>query len=333
MNSDARVPSVSASTTTAARLAVVIAAALAPSCGGSHSPAAATTPTTTATPATAAGTSVGPSCQLGNGSAAASCEKKSGTPRLLSFVETAIDTVVREKPQLFDLKDTAAPGTTLYRVLDTDGYLDGIVDALRRQGACAERDPADPWYERILVKDSNDYSESYDVLLSSGYLRRGDGAFLETCTPASFPLDRSALDLPPAGSGCGRPYPPPVTRFNCKVHLPGIEYYTLDSTPIVGPDVEYCAAIGYTDGRSLCPIRQEGAPDRAACEAWRVGSAKDTARPGPTWTVADTGAYCTGLDMGCQNSPDNQFQLRVAKSGQYRVSAANGVSCTVDFRW
>jgi hypothetical protein len=114
----------------------------------------------------------------------------------------------------------------------------------------------------------------------------------------------------------------------CNVHLRSPEYDTLDSTPLVGPDTAYCADIGYTDGRSYCPVRPPGAPDRLACEVWRVGIAKDTGRPGPTWTKGD-GSYCTGAASGCQNSPDNQFQLWVQAGGPYVVAAANGVSCTV----
>jgi len=30
---------------------------------------------------------------------------------------------------------------------------------------------------------------------------------------------------------------------------------------------DYCAAIGYTDGRVRCPIRPEGHPDRVICES------------------------------------------------------------------
>ena len=37
---------------------------------------------------------------------------------------------------------------------------------------------------------TNDFSEDYDMLLSSGHMRRGDGAYRQTCTPATFPVDR-----------------------------------------------------------------------------------------------------------------------------------------------
>jgi hypothetical protein len=108
------------------------------------------------------------------------------------------------------------------------------------------------------------------------------------------------------------------------VHLKDIEYYTLDSTPIVGPDALYCQAIGFTDGRSLSPIRPEGDPEREACESWRVGKAKDTGRVGPTWSR--NGQFCTGAASGCVNHPENQYQVLVSKGGggTYTVCAENG---------
>ena len=129
--------------------------------------------------------------------------------------------------------------------------------------------------------------------------------------------------MPPAGSGCGRPYPPPISRFNVHVHGRAPEYYTIDSTPIVGPDKSYCFAAGFTDGRTLCPVRPEGSPDRIPCENWRVGRARDTGRPGPTWTN-DTGALCTGSASNCSNHPDNQYDVLVYKSGRVKACAESG---------
>jgi hypothetical protein len=264
--------------------------------------------------------------RLGPGDPHAVCGQ-AGSPHLLDEVETAIDWLVQNRPQLFDKSDVASPGSDLYKVVDTEGYLDGVAQVLRVFGVCAQRDPQDLAYERILAKGSNESSEAYDVLTSSGYIRRGSGSFVDLCQPASFPIQR-APDTPPPGSGCHAPYPPPVTRILCVVHLRSPEYDTLDSTPLVGPDTAYCAAIGFTDGRSFCPVRMPDDPERVACETWRIGTARDTERPGPTWTRGD-GSYCTGLPSGCQNSPDNQFQLWVSAGGPYVVSAENGVSCTV----
>jgi hypothetical protein len=244
-------------------------------------------------------------------------------------MESAMDLLVQQKPQIFDLNDEYAPGTRAYKVLDKEAYMEGLVAILRGTGLCSERDADDALLETIRAKEVADLSEDFDVLLSTGHMRRGTGMYRQTCSPSSFPVDR-ASDAPPIGSGCGRPYPPPITRFNCKVHLKGNDRYTLDSTPLVGPDVNYCASIGFTDGRSICSVRVEGAPDREACENWRVGKAKDTGRYGPTWTKSD-GTYCTGPDSGCENHPDNQNQIFTYKNGSYIVTAENGASCTVTY--
>jgi hypothetical protein len=262
-------------------------------------------------------------CPLGKGDVNAECSRR--TEALLGDVEGAMELLIQQKPQIFDLNDEYDVGTRAYKVVDKEAYMNGLVANLRAAGLCSERDPDDAIQETIRVKDAPDFSEDYDVLLSTGHMRRGTGAYRQTCTPSSFPVERSE-DAPPIGSGCGRPYPPPISRFRCKVHLKG-EFYTLDSTPLVGPDAVYCHSVGF-DGQTICPVRPEGTPDRVACEDWRVGKAKDTGRPGPTWTQAD-GSYCTGPESGCQNHPDNQYQLWTFRSGSYTVSAENGASCTV----
>jgi hypothetical protein len=306
-------------------------ALLGSSCGGS-SPSSSTPPTTVAPQPTPTPTPTGggsfyhSSCPLGKGDPNPSCER--GHSSLLQDMESAMDLLILQKPQIFDLNDEYSPGTKAYKVLDREAYMEGLVANLRAAGLCSELDPDDALLETVRAKDEPGFSEDFDVLLSSGHMRRGNGMYRQTCNPSAFPVERAA-DAPPIGSGCGRPYPPPVTRFNCKVHLKG-EFYTLDSTPIVGPDVNYCASIGFTDGRSLCAVRPEGAPDREACEHWRVGKASDTGRFGPTWTKAD-GSYCTGPESGCQNHPDNQYQLFTFVAGSYTVTAENGANCTVKY--
>jgi hypothetical protein len=108
-----------------------------------------------------------------------------------------------------------------------------------------------------------------------------------------------------------------------KVYQKGRDFWTMDSTPLSGPDPEYCRNIGYTDGRRYCPVRTEGSPERAACENWAVGKAKDTGRPGPTWTVGDQ--LCTGPESGCENKPDNQYQLNMYRYGVALACVQNGV--------
>jgi hypothetical protein len=312
----------------AAVAAVGIIAFSSLSCGGGSSPSTPTpsatvSPVPTPTPPTGGGGVGASSCSsLGNGDVNAECSK--GSSRLIDAVLIAMDTLVQTKPQIFDKTQEAGAGTGQYLVLDREAYLNGIVSNLTAAGFCAQRDPDDFNYERIQVKSENGFSENYDVLTGSGYMRRS-GIYRDTCTPASFPVDRG--DAPPAGSGCGKPYPAPISRMNCKVHLHGQEYYSLDSTGIVGPDVAYCAEIGYTDGRSLCPVRMEGSPERGPCEEWRVGYAKDTGRTGPTWTFK--GNYCTGKASGCENDPVNQYALLVYTAGTFTVCAQTGSCCNV----
>ncbi len=284
-------------------------------------PVAPTAPPTTSPPSS--GGSGSSTCPLGEGSSNTYCEETFS--ELGQYVETAMDRLVQEQPALFDLDVEKGLETRQYLVLQKEEYLDGIVGELRKMGLCAGRSNTD--YEIIQVKNSNDFSEDYDVYTSDGFMRRG-GAYRTTCTPASFPVARDP-NAPPQGSGCGVPYPPPVSRFALKVHFKGPEYDTLDSTPRVGPDVQYCAAIGYTDGRSLCPVRPEGHPEREACEEWAVGRAKDTGRPGPTWTNPE-GNYCTGGESGCRNA-DNQYALWVWKSGRYAACAENMACGYLDY--
>lgn len=102
----------------------------------------------------------------------------------------------------------------------------------------------------------------------------------------------------------------------------GDNRWLLDSTPLVGPDASYCAKIGFTDGRSFCPVRVEGSPEREACELLVTGRAADTGRPGPTWSR--DGSPCAG-GSGCENHPDNQYLVFAYDNGLYRACGKNGV--------
>jgi len=125
-------------------------------------------------------------------------------------------------------------------------------------------------------------------------------------------------------SSCGEPAPPAISRVRVNVHSSNGSRMTLDSTPLVGPDVSYCKQIGFTDGRSFCPVRPEGSPERVPCEAALVGRASDTGRVGPTWSV--DGRRCDGEgDTGsCQNHSDNQFLAYAWGTGTFRACVASG---------
>ena len=129
-----------------------------------------------------------------------------------------------------------------------------------------------------------------------------------TPTPAPTPTPSGTPD--PNGT-CGPPLPGPIGRVDAKIHIVGPNMVTLDSTPLVGPDADYCKKVGFTDGRRFCPVRPEGNPERFACEDMIVGHARDTGRLGPTWL--HNGNLCNGTD--CENHPDNQYLLWVHHEG------------------
>lgn len=145
-----------------------------------------------------------------------------------------------------------------------------------------------------------------------------------TPTPEATPTPSPTPGNPGEGAaGCGDPLPPPLSSINVKIHAKGEDAWIIDSTPLVGPDANYCARIGYTDGRALCPVRPEGNAEREACELYVTGRAKDTGRPGPTWYL--DGSLCTGPAMGCKNHPDNQYQALVYRAGLMRACGTSGV--------
>jgi hypothetical protein len=151
-----------------------------------------------------------------------------------------------------------------------------------------------------------------------------------TPTPGEEPVDEPIPAIPGSGGDssaeCGSPVPPAVSRINVKVHGRLADHTVLDATPLVGPNAEYCHEIGFTDGRSFCPVRPEGHPERQACEAAIVGTASDTGRYGPTWSA--NGRPCAGPDGGaaaCLNHPDNQYLAFAYGAGTFRACAESGV--------
>jgi hypothetical protein len=169
----------------------------------------------------------------------------------------------------------------------------------------------------------------------------GSGSPAAPTLPSATPIPTPTPDpnIPPAGSGCGQPYPPKITRFVIKVSYKLKDYWIVDTTPLVGPDGAYCAAIGFSDGRSICAIRPEGAPDRSACEIWRAGMSKDTPPlAGPTWTLQTKDGvihYCTGLASGCEHfaAGDEQggpFQIKAYTGGLYTICTQDGACADIE---
>ena len=146
--------------------------------------------------------------------------------------------------------------------------------------------------------------------------------------PAPAPAPEPTPGPEPTPTTSCRPIPPPVARINVKIHLKNRDFWTLDATPLVGPNQSYCNRVGFTDGRLYCAVRPEGDPERLECEAFAVGRAEDTGRPGPTWTNPSD-ALCTGPESLCVNSDDNQYMLWIFRGGKFTACAANGVCGSV----
>jgi hypothetical protein len=120
------------------------------------------------------------SCRFGFGTLETSCARSGA--QFVDNVNSAIDRVVQQHPDYFNTADTN--GTGGFRVLRPHEYQVGVVAVLQTTGFCAETDD-----DTVVVKDSNVFSETYDILLSTGHIRRGDGAYRESCNPPSFPID------------------------------------------------------------------------------------------------------------------------------------------------
>jgi hypothetical protein len=119
---------------------------------------------------------------IGYGEPFAPCDNKQG-PSLLPIVEAAIDQLAAKQPSIFNTDVLDGPGG--YQVLDVDKYYQGMISTLAGMGVCAS---TYPFAERLQVKNTNEFSESYDILNSKGHVRRGNGAYYDTCTPPAFPL-------------------------------------------------------------------------------------------------------------------------------------------------
>ena len=173
-----------------ATMAALIATAL--SCGGGSSPSApAPGPSPTApapSPSVAPSAPSSPAataCKYGMGDPDTFCTRRS--PALLGDVDAAIDGVVAQHPDWFNVNDLNGPGG--YKVLtDPADYHQAVVSRLQASGFCAETDTTS-----VSVRTGIDFSEDYDILLATGHIRRGSGSYRQTCTPPSFPLDLSQV--------------------------------------------------------------------------------------------------------------------------------------------
>jgi hypothetical protein len=94
-------------------------------------------------------------------------------------VDKAIAQLEREHPEIFDLTDCFS--TLSCRVKDRDRYIEGMLRNLRAMELCAIFDG-----EEIVIKNTNDFSDQYNVISSTGFSRWGIGSYRATCRPAWF---------------------------------------------------------------------------------------------------------------------------------------------------
>ena len=120
-------------------------------------------------------------CPYGKGSLSARCDRTA--PVFLDQVHQAIDQLVQQQPDIFRL---ATNGSGMHEVRDQEAYFTGVVTNLQAMGFCANWD-----FAELQVKNGTEFSEQYDILLSTGQVRRGDGSYRSTCTPAAFPVEPS----------------------------------------------------------------------------------------------------------------------------------------------
>ena len=122
-------------------------------------------------PAPTAGCNLPPSLEL-------TCGREVG--RFVADVDGAVDTTMKQKPQLFDFNDKAI-ATDWPKIVDRQGYLNSVIGILTAKGYCARWDGVE-----LQIKNTSNFSEQYAIILSDGWVRRGDGAYRTTCWPSAF---------------------------------------------------------------------------------------------------------------------------------------------------
>ena len=246
--------------------------------------------------------------------------------QLLPDLESAMDRLIKERPGIFDLSNEYAPGTRAYKVLNKDAYMDGLVATLVAAGLCAERDVDDPEQQTIRVKDSNEFSEDFDVLLDkASFIRRGTGSYAATCTPPNFPANQTAgrasrrqrlLPAVPASALQDELQGLPERRRSPRDRLDA-------AASRIPPTARPSAS---RTGAGSAPSAPTARVDRVACENWRRGHGEGH-RQGRSDLdeEARTAATAPDKESGCVNSPDSQYQLWVYTARLCtRVSANKG---------
>ena len=118
----------------------------------------------------------------GRGSASARCDRSRSGSVFLADLDAAIDQVVREHPDYFNLDEQQGPGG--YRLLKREAYVAAVIGAAEKRGLCAA---VDMFGEILMVKRGDEQSEEFAIETPRSFLRRGESSYAVTCTPPPFP--------------------------------------------------------------------------------------------------------------------------------------------------
>ncbi|SRR5260370_27520027 len=147
---------------------------LIPACTGNSTPVTPTPATPTPTP-TSSPTPVAFSCPLPPSSLADPNDCYVGRPQLGPQVNSAIDTVIATRPELFNLQEVVGGNP---RVLDRDAYWKAVKGELEKQNVCTIIEK-----EEFAVKNTNAFNEQWNLYTSAGFVRR---KYVTTCAPSWF---------------------------------------------------------------------------------------------------------------------------------------------------
>jgi hypothetical protein len=103
------------------------------------------------------------------------------TSRFYPDVEAAIGQLLAQKPELFDFTDIAKGSDNWPKIVDQDGYIQGVIQILKGKGYCARWDG-----KELAVKNTSDWNEQFAIILSFIWIRRGTGIYRSTCYPSAF---------------------------------------------------------------------------------------------------------------------------------------------------
>lgn len=142
-----------------------------------------------------------------------------------------------------------------------------LAQAVNDAGGCA----VGPWDDEVAICVAID--EDGTCIKVDGYhaVSSGNGGYTGSPKGDTWRYGTAAA--------CGPPTPPQLHHFTITLHQTEPKR-TWAATPKCGPDQAYCAN-WWDDGRSMCPVRPEGHPERPACEEWLVGT--------PLWSFEGTG--------------------------------------------